>query len=66
MEKAIQGLERIPSLSGEIIKPIAPQNKNDGKEKAIKTGDSINFVYPVTGLAIASVMLVINKKRKES
>ena len=64
MEKAIEGLEIKSSLPGEIIKPVTPQNKDNGKEKAIKTGDTINIVYPVTGLAIASIVLVINKKRK--
>ena len=29
-----------------------------------QTGDTTNLVYPVAGLALASMVLVVNKKRK--
>ena len=32
---------------------------------SIKTGDTTNLVYPVAGLALASMVLVVNKKRKD-
>ena len=66
METAIAGLEVKSSLPAEVIKPNVSTSVDGGKESAIKTGDTVNFVYPVAGLALASAILVANKKRKES
>ena len=66
IEAAIAGLEVKPSLPAEVIKPNISNSVDGGKESAINTGDAVNFVYPVAGLALASVVLVANKKRKES
>ena len=63
IEAAIAGLEVKPSLPAEVIKPNISTSVDGGKESAINTGDTVNFVYPVAGLALASVVLVANKKR---
>jgi len=37
-----------------------------GDTTAIKTGDTMNAIYPITGLALAGAVLLANKKRKEN
>ena len=66
MEAAIAGLEIKSALPAEVIKPNVVTNSNTGKESAIKTGDTVSLGYSIAGLALASTVLLVNKKRKKT
>ncbi|MFQ8706976.1 MAG: LPXTG cell wall anchor domain-containing protein [Thomasclavelia sp.] len=54
------GLETNSTNPESTVKP------GDTKVNATKTGDTTNMMYPLAGLAIASLIIYGNKKRKNS
>ena len=55
LAKAIAGLEANP-----VVTPVKAGDTTAG----VKTGDEVNVIYSLAGLAIASIILYENKKRK--
>lgn len=71
LENAINQLVAIPSTSDSTVTPDVSNNvsnndaiKSGDSTVSIKTGDSTTLVYSLAGLAIASAVMFVNKKRK--
>ncbi|WP_285947000.1 LPXTG cell wall anchor domain-containing protein, partial [Thomasclavelia cocleata] len=63
LTKALAGLEVNPSNPVVDNKPVETVKPGD-TIVGVKTGDTINMMYPLLGLAIASLGFYGNKKRK--
>ena len=59
LTKAMAGLKANPTNPESTVKP------GDTTVNATKTGDTTNMMYPLAGLAIASLVIYGNKRRKK-
>ncbi|MFQ8707041.1 MAG: LPXTG cell wall anchor domain-containing protein, partial [Thomasclavelia sp.] len=62
LTKAMAGLEANPSVDNDV-NPVKP---GDSTVNATKTGDTASMIYPLAGLAVASIVFYGSKKRKKS
>ncbi len=61
LTKALSGLETKPGSTVDTSTPVKPGDKTVG----VKTGDTTNMMYSLGGLAVASAVFYLNKKRKK-
>ncbi|WP_289811171.1 alpha-L-fucosidase [Thomasclavelia cocleata] len=61
LTKALSGLETKPGSTVDTSTPVKPGDKTAG----VKTGDTTNMMYSLGGLAVASAVFYLNKKRKK-
>ena len=67
VENAINGLTKaMAGLVANSTNPESTVKPGDTKVNATKTGDTTNMMYPLAGLAIASLVIYGNKKRKNN
>ena len=69
LTKAIAGLVANPSnppVDNNTNNPGSTVKPGDTTVNATKTGDTTNMMYPLAGLAIASLVIYGNKKRKKA
>ncbi|WP_286670165.1 LPXTG cell wall anchor domain-containing protein, partial [Thomasclavelia cocleata] len=59
LTKALEGLEAKPGNTVDTSTPVKPGDTT----ASIKTGDTTNMMYPLLGLAIASLGIYGNKKK---
>ena len=65
LTKAIAGLEANSTVDNNVNTSNDTIKSGDTTVNATKTGDTVNMMYPLAGLAAASIVLYGNKKRKK-
>ena len=64
MNSAIEGLavdSKVPVINGDVTSKTV---KSGDTTVSIRTGDSASLKYSVVGLALVSMVLAVNKKRR--
>ncbi|MFQ8705186.1 MAG: LPXTG cell wall anchor domain-containing protein, partial [Thomasclavelia sp.] len=67
VENAINGLTK--AMAGLVANPTNPESTvkpGDTKVNATKTGDTASMMYPLAGLAAASIVFYGSKKKKKN